>query len=45
MKNFEEKQLEENQQNKIKGGYNGALEYTPVQNGKEHNDTTPNPKP
>ena len=37
--------LSKEQLNKVKGGYNGALEYTPVQNGKEHTDTTPNPKP
>ena len=28
------KKLSKKQLNKIKGGYNGALEYTPVQNGK-----------
>ena len=33
------KKISNEQLNKVKGGYNGALEYTPVQNGKEHTDT------
>lgn len=39
------KKLSKEQLNKVKGGGRGVRPYPTVKNGKEHTDTTPNPKP